>query len=543
MKLHLLFLILFSQSLWAQIRTAEMDFTDPLQLETLAMIPIMEARIGRTLTIPVVVWTPRRQISDRLITISRSMEHAYAWTIPAFVGADGKWEEDGQAPSQHSCLIYYNPSGYLSTGAERASYIAHEIYHCFQFAQAGLGKVLEMPKWLIEGSAEFAGELFSEGSIHSEPLWMQYLTSRINISEVSYHALGLFATIHSKGMQNAFEVADQLLTSDHEQLWSKLGLVLSTEEKTSLASMSKMKNDWGENYFITFPQIPNGTEFPLEFMGDMLTPSTTQVDSAVLGHYQYTLPVNKIIKVSLMGEAYGRMRISKIDGTMVLDTEISEGQDLKICRGQLCGCANGNDAYDVIKLDDLALNVQFYVTAFLPLANLEFTEAEPGCCPGSLGVDARLVGTWKMDNDLLMTAMRPQPNLEDEHIRGEHIVRISSTGEISRTGHLKASYKWVKGRDRFKETRTMTSRVNGCIETRATGPNKGWLFHRELSERSRYSIVATFNDRRSVNTSITEEYPFIRWGTGTTGTNSIYEINGETLRIRGEPRTYLKISE
>lgn len=545
----ILFSLFFAGFSQAQILSPEMNHTDPHQQEVLSLIPIMEARIGRTLPYPVVIWQPGRRLSTILEDERRRTEsYAAAWSTPAFVSVDGSWELDNAYNPNHACLITLGPSAILATGALRTTMLAHEIFHCFQFVQIGRPGVDALPRWIIEGSAEYAGEFFSNGTYHAEPYWLAYLGGPIGLSRSDYHAIGIFASLHSIGISDVFQKIDVLLTSDPATLWNKLGLILGAAEKSGIPAAAKMKSEWGESYTIDFPGVPTSNEFPTDVRGEITLPQQVELFTDAIQHLQFSIPSGKIIRIKIAGESYGRLRIMNASQAASLDTEIGPNtattQDLKICRGEPCGCASGNPAYDVIHLPWEADTLNLYMLSYTTSAShIVFEEAEPGCCPGSQGIDPRLVGTWKIEPQIVLANRRPVPNPETEKIVGHHTVRIYPTGEFQRTGTLKTKYTWVSGRHHKKEFRTVHSSVNGCIETRGTNPGQGWIFHRILNENSWHELVAYDNGRKVVDQHHDTEDPYIRWGMGTTGENSIYRFVGDQLTIRGEPRTYIRSSE
>lgn len=527
----------------AQILSSEMDRTDPLQQEVLRIIPEMEARIGRTLPMSVVVWNSGRRLSEILDAERIAVQGtAAAWVTPAFVSSQGYWERDGAYSPTHSCLIQFTPSGYLATGAVLKSIIAHEVYHCFQFALVGHPVVSDLPRWVIEGGAAFAGEYFAMGSDYSRPFWEGYFGSTpFNLK--SYSAIGLFATLNSMGYSDVFQKMDELITvADRSNLWLKLGQILTTHEKSGISAAAKMNREWGENYFIDFPEVPPSLSLRADPFGEIELPMEIPLNDAWMVDHQFRIPLNKIVKIKITSGTYGRIRIMKGDGTSVLDQEIVPNEGIKVCRGTQCGCPSGNNAYDVVKLDDDAAVLHMYLLPFSDgTPTIKFEEAPPGCCEGSQAIDERLIGEWNLDVSTMVNALKPVPHALITVNRGEHRAYIDRSGVISRSGAVRAVYEWTEnsGRTLKKSSVYISSSARACLETRPTGPNKGWIFHRTLSENSFYSIVSSSNGRASV-LSENIEHPMIRWGTGLTGENGVYEINRDQLRVRGEPRTYYR---
>ena len=526
---------------------AHMDLTDPFQQEALRLIPVMESRIGRTLPMSVVLWHSSLRLSETLETDRRALERiAAAWTVPAFVSSvDQIWERDGNNRPNTACLIQLSTAGMLSTGALRTSYLAHEIFHCFQLALIGIDAVVSSPRWLFEGSAEFAGEYFSGGTIHAEPYWGEYLYASTPIRSFDYPGIGIFATIRSIGAQDPFELIDQLFTSaDLARSWEKLGLLLSSIEKSQVASKTKRKN-WANEYQLDFPGIPAVPALRATNMGTIATPTTLNLVSSQNYELQYEIPENKIIAISLASGAFGRVRVPALGGEdlePVLEKPLNDGGVLKICRGTQCGCSDPTgEPIDVQVLPITASQIHLYLNSFTDATGtLKFEEAEANCCHGSRAMDPRLAGTWKLELQPMIDALKPRPDALASNIRGEHTAVISLNGTIRRSGYVAVKFEWTErqGRDRVTHFTSMNSSAAACLETRSTGENKGWMFHRGLSESSNYLILGTRNGRRTAAQDKNEEHPMIRWGMGTTGENTIYEIYGNVLKIRGEPRTY-----
>lgn len=540
-----------SLNLWSQILSPEMDMTDPLQREVLRLIPIMEARIGRTLPMPVVIWNFRRALSTELDAERADAEaNAAAWVSPAYIGVDGKWERDLTVPPINACLIQFSTWGYSQTGAVLTTILSHEIYHCFQFSLVGFRAATSvLPTWVIEGQAAFAGQYFADGSVHDIPAWQDYLSGAQAISSMSYGSIGVWATVHDIDARDVFEFMDNLVSAHAENSWLKLSTLLSPSEKANVASKAKRFFDWGPNYDINFPEIPNGVFIPSSYEGELDPPQETPAIQSMIRHHRYSIPANKVIQIATDAGVYGRIRIMKGDGTEVLDLEITPSNPVKICRGERCGCPSGNPAYDVFNIDNEAVALNVFITGFENSnGKINFNEVPPGCCPGSRSLDPRFVGTWELDiNEFTEAAKPPTSNPVTAFSRGNHTTIINSTGEIVRSGDIKLIYNWTENQGRYtlKETRFISSRASGCFESKSTGGFKGMFKHFNLSETSYHSQITRRNNRISVNQSHDEEFPTIRWGTGTSGSTGAYEFSpdGRTLKIRGQPRTYLKTSE
>jgi|GEM_PF-6762112 len=547
----IIFGLSLSFNLYSQILSPEMDMTDPLQREVLRLIPIMEERIGRPLTMPVVIWNFGRGLSDELEAERARVESsAAAWVSPARIGADEKWERDLALPPANACLIQFNTWGYAQTGAVLTTILSHEIYHCFQFSLVGFqAAVSVLPSWITEGQAAFAGQYFANGSVHDIPSWHDYFTGTMAITDMSYGSIGIYATVHDMDARDVFEFMDHLVSAHAENSWIKLSTLLSPTEKANIASKSKRFSDWGQNYDINFPEIPNDVYIPSSYEGELDLPQETPAIQSMIRHHRYSIPVNKVIQIATDAGVYGRIRIMKGDGTEVLDQEVTPTTPIKICRGDRCGCPSGNPAYDVFRIDNDAVALNVFMTGFENSSGkINFNEVPPGCCPSSRGLDSRFVGTWELDiNEFAEAAKPPTSNPVTSFFRGSHTVRINPSGEIVRSGDIKLIYNWseAQGRYTLKETRFISSRASGCFENKSTGDLKGMFKHFNLNESSYHSQITRRNNRLSVNQSTDEEFPTIRWGTGTSGSTGAYEFSpdGRTLKIRGQPRTYLKTSE
>lgn len=94
-----------------------------------------------------------------------------------------------------SCLItltlanelgYWDDKGRFYPSSPRLirSTLAHEVFHCHQYAMVGIEAVWRMPSWLIEGTAEWAGEAFVGGGPRrgpgtGQPTWRMTIASSI----------------------------------------------------------------------------------------------------------------------------------------------------------------------------------------------------------------------------------------------------------------------------------------------------------------------------------------------------------------------------
>ncbi len=115
-------------------------------------------------------------------------------------------------PVENGCKMRLAASGICG-----ADTLAHEAYHCFQFAvrvPLGLHPYNE-PRWAMEGTAAYAGQaLAPDPTWANEQLRLWLARPAKSLARRDYDALGLYETIEDVGGTNLFPLMAELLSTD-----------------------------------------------------------------------------------------------------------------------------------------------------------------------------------------------------------------------------------------------------------------------------------------------------------------------------------------
>ena len=162
------------------------DATSTKAYESLigSAIPVIATKLGRTLHLG---W------SVTLNTTQEESASTFAVTYATWFPLRG----------YSACSIHVNPLLANSTDAPVVSAtMAHEIFHCFQydwFDQHGGFK--QLPEWIIEGQAEWVGEMVGGPSNAGKDWWGTYLTQPATpLWQRTYEAVGFYQHLAEEGI-------------------------------------------------------------------------------------------------------------------------------------------------------------------------------------------------------------------------------------------------------------------------------------------------------------------------------------------------------
>jgi hypothetical protein len=138
----------------------------------------------------------------------------------------------GERRSARCVITFYPPATEERAGSPQDQEtflvtVAHELYHCHQYLvqdEAGVDPVLDLPDWLVEGSAEWAGSWYAtqviSGFVSGEGWWHDYFAwpaadPRSSLYRLSYDALGFFAhlenVLHGSVGDDVWSTVDAML--------------------------------------------------------------------------------------------------------------------------------------------------------------------------------------------------------------------------------------------------------------------------------------------------------------------------------------------
>ena len=199
---------------------------DEYEVEIQALAGVIASRVGRSLTLPIEV-----------VVADEQWKNFHATASPLFTG-DGPIE---------GCRITIYPLTQTESGANLTAILAHETWHCFQYAQL---KTIERrnaaPPWIVEGQAMWVGETISGGSNVPDKTvryWTDYLHHpERGLFARSYDAIGFYSHLDDAGI-DPWSVLDPMLDATPSNL-AALEAALGTP-----ASGVEVITTWGPSWF------------------------------------------------------------------------------------------------------------------------------------------------------------------------------------------------------------------------------------------------------------------------------------------------------
>lgn len=140
----------------------------------------ISARIGDDLPVPItIVFDARPYVAE-----TRALGMADA----RYTG--GRYSE---------CVVHLFPATFTS-GESAVTTLAHEMVHCFQYnVYPTLDALMAAPKWVVEGSAEWAGNTLAPQA-EANAWWEDYLTQpQQDLRHRTYDAIGFYAHLDESG--------------------------------------------------------------------------------------------------------------------------------------------------------------------------------------------------------------------------------------------------------------------------------------------------------------------------------------------------------
>lgn len=316
----------------------------PAQERVDQIVVELSARIGRSLTRPVVV--DEDVPSASVVAEVLEDERARGWWG---VAMSARQESDPTRPGRmrwtpqrsgpmDTCLITLTVEGELLPRVARDSLLAHEVYHCFQLELLGIEGQARLPEWLKEGSATWVGETFVGGSIASATHWKRYLETAGSLLDRDYDAVGFFAHLQNHGV-NLWRELDDLL-----QLPSALAFAQAARDAgddflqtwpMGLARRPDLGADWDTDGPGILPREVRRAEQLLIVSAE--SPLSEALDPADQRLVQFFLSPGEAVRVQVSG--YGVLHWLERGGET---TRFSNSFSQSFCRGESCRCADGS---------------------------------------------------------------------------------------------------------------------------------------------------------------------------------------------------------
>jgi hypothetical protein len=235
----------------------EYGIGDPIYVEVQRIADFFAARLGLSLGRPVVVFGDYSSIS---LPTAPHGGQLLAVTIPVKPFPDPtraghrKWDRQVQGSNEglNTCGIFLSVGVTAVSRFELKNALAHEIFHCFQMKIAGIDRPFELPQWISEGTASFAGEDYTQyGSPLIADRWNRYLGEQKSVYDGDYDAMGFFFHLKSQGA-NVYRAMRLALLSESN---AEAMLVIRGEAgnrafslwPTGLARLSRLGPEWDTN--------------------------------------------------------------------------------------------------------------------------------------------------------------------------------------------------------------------------------------------------------------------------------------------------------
>jgi hypothetical protein len=178
-----------------------------------AAVPVIAGHLGRTLGLSwnVVIDTTQPQGSENEFAIT------YSTWFPLY--------------GSGACDIHVHPLLVSSNDpAVVKATMAHEVFHCFQndwFDKHGGFRAL--PKWIIEGQAEWAGEIVGGASSAGKNWWGTYLTTpEERLYQRTYDAIGFYQHLAEEGIDPWQHFDAMLATGGNDDAYKAAGAASDT---------------------------------------------------------------------------------------------------------------------------------------------------------------------------------------------------------------------------------------------------------------------------------------------------------------------------
>lgn len=334
-----------------------------------------------------------------------------------------------------TCGIIISSEMQLAGSQIRDNFLAHEVFHCFQFHRLGFDAMRSLPKWLKEGSAEFAAENLL-GRVTINQYWEWYFTRENSLLQRDYDGVGFFFHLRkydSDYWNTLVEMLDSGERGAFNVAFGKLGRRGMQSWPMSLIRRADFGTEWDMQVagLPAFSRSLTGNELHL-LAGEEHTLTISALEQRL---YQLIIPARTIITIKTDGYGALRWNYSSREGTGTTE-KFLPGHDARYCVKDTCVCEDGSIPRDIIQIDSTAQqpDALLAITAAASNASLTLTAEQPcGCDGGTAQHDRCLVGTWVLDKEFmthqLLKLSRGKVNIQP--ISGEERITYSSTGHVA----------------------------------------------------------------------------------------------------------------
>ena len=290
----------------------------------------LEGHFGRTLSVPI-EWVERPLPASLRGTVATV--DAAAGTMPVRGGAlaaTGRMD---------TCRIEIYPGGAAEYAADLEFFqglLGHEVAHCFQFdAMTDVGQ--GVPEWIIEGSAEFAGAVVTDGA-YAESAWNSWLGEPdLSLFRRAYSAIGAFATAEQSGADPWTAMLEMIAAPSSRAALEMLFDAPPEEAMRTIATAVVREPSLGAEWESTGPGIPalRGT---VELAAGEGSPAAQTLSLQRYGAAPFTVTVTGVVVDVTVQGALGALGVP--GGTVA---DIDGGLIQRYCVTGSCVCPDGTD--------------------------------------------------------------------------------------------------------------------------------------------------------------------------------------------------------
>ncbi len=529
----------------------EMNLRDPDQRATNIIVAKIQVALRDQMMSPVIIQNSKRNLSQGLQdSIAHLPADHSASTVSAAIDASFLWKINDSAPMD-KCLVMLAPSGLLSYGIARQAVLTHEAFHCFQFQMAGsMTAATQRPAWVVEGSAMFVEEdLIPETSQLGVNNFQNYTRVVTNIFNRNYDAYPFFLHLQQDGA-NVYQLFHLFFVggSDNLKIWQDIVHNVPHHALMTWAASFAYKPEWGSDWDLKirdyYPRSLDPldrvlTAFPKTRITTDILPLVADGEIGLPRHDEIILTPDKFVKLSVengMAAIFYRTENNPNGQTYYLD----ENQTIQFCYGPNCDCPETIGAVHTIKVSDPMI----FMASVSSMQNhiVHFDEGLKTCCNNEGGFDSRMVGTWESPGTDYLQLWGAYPysgGLKENTGSGKIEFIIGRHGEIiKRYRDLHFFSRVTKGHDISSIDFTMKNEVSGCMTTRSTGENKGWIFITDLVDQVEWFSIT--QQRQDVAPKLKHVHG--EWfqaslcvGPGTTqdSCKGTYQFESDILRFNG----------
>lgn len=391
----------------------EVGAAEPIVLRALELQRQLEERIGFSLTRPVVLRGFFSQDAMREHAPSDFPADATIFAIAqsamAELGPSGRrrWARQDRG-TLDTCTLLISDTLAASGSHRLDTYLAHELFHCFQFERIGIEAARALPLWIKEGSAVFAAEELLGAAGSERDYWIEYLTGKLPLFARSYDAVGFFFHLKARDL-NAWHGIRDMLDAGASRAFatavSQLGTPGMQTWPMALARRPDLGSEW-DTRAVALPSVARE-------MDPVLLTAIPSARIEIPGAHQLLIhlafPSRKVLNFSSSGQGGIRWYPS---GTTGHTDKFAAGATGKYCLGDSCRCPDGSwpEGVQSVPPSSEVGDALIAVTAATRRATLNLSMTEPECTPElattGLDHDRCVVGTWVADQAFMEEQLR-----------------------------------------------------------------------------------------------------------------------------------------